>query len=1227
MKVPEILNTLSNAIKTKVGKKKTPFHKLDSFDQRLVLMYLRDNNLNIKVLGLKWYDILSNKFCADEYSLEGAKFFDNLKQTKSFDSFEDFYDYVEGDIYNYSCFFGYVFSETEIKKYNIRIKDLNFDSFIDETIGKYSFEYVMNLKDEESTVVAHRAKRLEEWIDECPQTITVKQLATMENRFFSRYGTTFRSNVFFSILLRKKGLQIKDTIIEYICKEGKRPGLDIDEILIYYGRDKAQYVVEHYRGSVAHSTRNKHLSLLKQALKGYDKGPNTLKRTAGFEPESQLYHIKDVYQNDNDFNIGTDYYFASFKEFATFLSGDLRGVMMPLAPVKKEEVLKYKTDDTTILPLGCEYEKYKLTKEFKDGQFIISQKWIDSDNKIISKKIHVFDKICDFIHFLKRDLSEADLIMCDGVGNLNRIPDLVLDGIKVRSGAANELNVAKTIIPKGRLETVSFEQTEKYELTTLDILQKERSEDDNYDGKISYITDLHLLHRTEAFNCQSMEDANYVIRHIANEVYNQSTKICLIGGDTSSDFKVFKAFVNNLKSHKDIEKYYIFTLGNHELWAFSNLSVKEITREYRSTLPKNMYLIQNSILYFAEGEIREISEDELLSISESELREKMRNANLIFFGGIGFSGKNERFNANAGIYRETLDRAQEIDESNIFLSLYNKVINSLYGKNIIIFTHMPLRDWAGEVEPKQGFIYVSGHTHRNYFYDDGKVRIYSDNQIGYKGKNISVKKIFLNFDYDWFSDYSDGIHEITKNDYETFYRGVNEPVTFNRDYEKLFMVKRENAYMFFMQTQTGRLSIMNGGAIRKAGNHSLEYFYENILRYTKSIKCFLSKYGDFQKKVSSEVKRIGGDGRIHGCIVDIDFFNHLYLNPLDGSIIPYYALSMVDKYVYPNYQSLLKYKCPELYKKYEELTTTESINNSLIPYNPDDQTSNKTKPVYSTEMYKISRILNGLQYTTKYNIVRIWSDALIQEISEESGRLIVSSIIDPDSVPQIELKEKEVQRIQKSYRPKIAKRVIEARVKEEKAKAKDKEKEYKALVAKETNGKIVVLKYKGAKEKTDYRCTVCGYEWSMRSDHFRDRRNYTCPNCSKQKSMIPVDIKWDDEKITDEQKPIKVIKEETSPSSGSTTNKKQQNIGIKTIRKEERSDNADLIVLTFIRKNGEDVFTTRQLVRAMEKTNIEISKNAIINAVSRLLENNYLYLSLDGKLCISIQGDQKLKNK
>lgn len=214
------------------------------------------------------------------------------------------------------------------------------------------------------------------------------------------------------------------------------------------------------------------------------------------------------------------------------------------------------------------------------------------------------------------------------------------------------------------------------------------------------------------------------------------------------------------------------------------------------------------------------------------------------------------------------------------------------------------------------------------------------------------------------------------------------------------MIKREKTYMFLMQTLKGTLVILNGGAIKKARNHSLEYFYENLVKYSDSIKLFLAKYNKFQKQVSDDVKRFGGDGTIHGCIVDIDFYNHLYLNIRDGTIAPYYALSMVDKTVYENLPSLLSNHCPQLFSNYEKLLGQQNSKNALTVFNEKGLIAKHGYYDDSTEIYRDSRIVNGLQYTTRFNIVRLWNDAFVQNVSEENGKMIVLGIMDSTSDPQ-----------------------------------------------------------------------------------------------------------------------------------------------------------------------------------------------------------------------------------
>ncbi len=45
-------------------------------------------------------------------------------------------------------------------------------------------------------------------------------------------------------------------------------------------------------------------------------------------------------------------------------------------------------------------------------------------------------------------------------------------------------------------------------------------------------------------------------------------------------------------------------------------------------------------------------------------------------------------------------------------------------------------------------------------------------------------------------------------------------------------------------------------------------------------------------------------------------------------------------------------------------------------------------------MYRVSRMLKSLQFTTKYNLIRVWSDSLAGKPSEENGKQIVAALLE-----------------------------------------------------------------------------------------------------------------------------------------------------------------------------------------------------------------------------------------
>ncbi len=720
------------------------------------------------------------------------------------------------------------------------------------------------------------------------------------------------------------------------------------------------------------------------------------------------------------------------------------------------------------------------------------------------KTYTLFDK---FYKALDKDLQDANLLDYDFEGvDLNKY-DLtkakISSAIMIKLGTYKD-NLFKTITKDNQLANIT--PSTSLDLVPSRQLDIELLEENNF--VLCYISDLHLNHKLlNKFknNVNKFELDSYfkkVIDQLKSNLptftYNYS--IVFIG-DISYNFEVFKLFFKAYREEMPYQTTFV-VLGNHELWDIklnkNCKTIEEIVESYRKFLNSfecKIYLLENQ-LFLPNDKQHIYSQEEILSLDKNVLRNKFLCNSYAIFGGIGYAGMNEDFNFNQGIYRtQYITRKQEKERSNQVDALHKKLTEVACDKKIFFITHMPKEDWSNG-EYNKNWFYISGHTHRNNYIENEEMKLYADNQVGYTGDSYGFKYLMTSKEFDIFQDYNDGIYEITREQYKLFYYGIGNRIDFNRDFEKLFMLKRNGTYCFLIKLNNSNdLKLLNGGSYKNVGKHDLNYFYENLVNYSNSVKLFLESYENFQKQISNEIKKIGGSGYIHGSIIDIDFYNHLYINPLDATITPYFAYSIVDKYVYTNLISLLKAHNKELYYNYIKLLGYEGNNNNLVVLNNNLKESNKKTFVPETDMYRISRILKGFQYTTKNNIVRLWNDTIASNSTKESGRLIVSGLINPEEMKQIKAEQRKIERQQ---------RMIEYKKEKQKPKPCLTEEEKKKILfdkycdkLSNLNKNIKVISYNGAREKAEYKCLICGYKWSYRPDHFSDRYKCKCPKCEK----------------------------------------------------------------------------------------------------------------------------------
>ncbi len=282
-------------------------------------------------------------------------------------------------------------------------------------------------------------------------------------------------------------------------------------------------------------------------------------------------------------------------------------------------------------------------------------------------------------------------------------------------------------------------------------------------------------------------------------------------------------------------------------------------------------------------------------------------------------------------------------------------------------------------------------------------------------------------------NYSDGIHEISVDDYWTYMRRIDshyweQPRPLFKHTKSVLLIKHNGYVMFLSRSYKGSLCVLNGARLRKA-SFSPEYYFANMERYAEAVIMRFSKYWDALYAISTRLKRLTPDkeslrkshyseyvsfqksfglkplkfdewyiqegsqirlsGRVHGCIVDIDYSNHIYLNPNDGTVVPYSAESMFNKDVYKNTISLIAEKRPEMLESLKktcaddtEGTTALIVASHDVPHalvNKADVIDTDFVKVYSHDMYAVSNKLKPLQSIYDKQLIQIWYDEVLHE--------------------------------------------------------------------------------------------------------------------------------------------------------------------------------------------------------------------------------------------------------
>jgi hypothetical protein len=188
-------------------------------------------------------------------------------------------------------------------------------------------------------------------------------------------------------------------------------------------------------------------------------------------------------------------------------------------------------------------------------------------------------------------------------------------------------------------------------------------------------------------------------------------------------------------------------------------------------------------------------------------------------------------------------------------------------------------------------------------------------------------------------------------------------------------------YLFLFETEKGVLYLLEGGKRHVLQKQDIEYYYNNLVGLNEVISRAVGSIMEYLKQLSSYIKQIGGSGRIHGNIVDIDFFDHIMVDIRDGSILPYFAFGVTDRYEFPSIPKLLQARRPELYKRYIEYNSDKC----LPILKEDNALLSRIEHSNDSSIYHDSNIMIKIQDMIDYNVIRFWNDELIEQINSSQA--------------------------------------------------------------------------------------------------------------------------------------------------------------------------------------------------------------------------------------------------
>ena len=556
---------------------------------------------------------------------------------------------------------------------------------------------------------------------------------------------------------------------------------------------------------------------------------------------------------------------------------------------------------------------------------------------------------------------------------------------------------------------------------------------------VFYISDMHLESKiVRRFQSEKYVTDNQVhefIIEIVRELFSDELvksitsylpMAVIFCGDITGVFEIAKVFYGEFISKwSEIRKFdgryhHVYAvLGNHEFWEFK--TIQACFNSYKRLFDNlGICVLNNTMVPFGQITTSEDRDSYIRREAKAYPQKTQRQLERMYdnisrrrhtlwiVGGVGFAGYNETFNATQGIYRNALTHEEERGETEKWNKIYEQARLQAKSSNdmLLTVTHNPLSDWKKDGLPHHNCVYFSGHNHRQELFQDKENNsyIFADNQIGYHHDlPIKFKRAFIYKKTNPFASLMDGYHEISNHDYFRFCDYIGDAIrgTGNIDrliqnhMAKFYMVKQVGFYGFFLISSTRAYLCAGGNTILMPKYYTIQEINEKFLPMVNNFKKILMPYRKAQEKISKSIKKFGGSGRIHGCIIDIDYFNHVLLNPQNGKTEFYYSPQYGCVELFDDLIDLLNSHNPTLAQNYFKQLSLGP--DTLLQYKKDAEVKHeKGGEIIQVDIkhsvYSGSRQVNQIQRLFDKKVLRAWQESLLREETSSDGIGIVRRI-------------------------------------------------------------------------------------------------------------------------------------------------------------------------------------------------------------------------------------------